>query len=74
MEQELYTIYDKLAESSGTPFTQPNEAVAIRSLLSLLQDRPPFDHENYQLFKLGSYNPRTMEHKLHTPIEIQFQG
>ena len=56
----LYTIYDRVAEDSCQPFAAVNDGVAARSLKKLLEDVPPVDREEYRLYFIGYWNPKTM--------------
>lgn len=67
----LYTIYDRVAEDSCSPFVAKNDGVALRSLAILLKDVELTKRDEYKLYKLGSYDPISMEiiQNLH-PIEV----
>ena len=56
----LYTIYDMVAEDSCQPFAAVNDGVAARSLKKLLEDVPPVDREEYHLYFIGYWDPKTM--------------
>lgn len=59
---ELYSVYDKLAQSYAPPFTAPNDSVAARLLLASAQqpnsmlEQSPAD---FDLYHVGSMNART---------------
>lgn len=59
---ELYTVFDRLAQTYAPPFTAPNDAVAARLLLataqqpqSMLEQSPP----DFDLYHLGAMNSAT---------------
>lgn len=55
----IYSIYDTVAEVFNKPFTDINNASAIRSFTSSVQDQP---HKNdYVLYYLGTFEDNSGE-------------
>jgi hypothetical protein len=63
-KQQMFTIYDEKAKAYITPFFQPNEAVAVRSFRTMVNDKThqfgqhPSD---YTLFVIGDFDIATGE-------------
>lgn len=56
----LYVIYDRVAEKSGPVFQSVNDQVAYRSYVRLIQESPHLNKDEYVLFRIGTFNERTM--------------
>jgi len=56
---KIYTLYDRLAETSGPLFDAPTHAVARRGIMQQLQK--VYDINDYRLYYIGDYDPVTME-------------
>jgi len=56
----LYTIYDRVAETSCPPFAAVNDGVALRQLKALLREVPPVDRGEYEVFLIGHYDEEDM--------------
>lgn len=54
----LYTIYDRVAERAGPVFVQVNDATASREFRLSLQSSSVADAEDYQLMRLGTWDPK----------------
>lgn len=53
MKLQVYSVFDKVAEVFNKPFTDINDATAIRAFSESIKDNP---HKNdYELFYLGEY-------------------
>ena len=74
MQQEIFTIRDSKAGSYGIPFYSPTPGTAERQLRELTNDPQSMVHkypEDYDLYKIGSYNQLTGNlEKLDTPQHI----
>lgn len=57
----VYTIYDRVAEEAGPLFLAVNDAVALRSYRQLVQSAGVVAEEEYTLYKIGSYDSKTMK-------------
>ena len=54
MKQNIYAIYDTVAQCFNLPFFNVNNAVAIRNFSTSVQNEP---HKNdYELFQLGEFD------------------
>ena len=67
----LYAIYDRVAEEAGPAFVSINDGVAVRAFRQLLQGSDIVAQDEYQLYKLGTYDIKTMEVKSHDPLKIE---
>lgn len=57
MKLHIYSVFDSVAEVFNKPFTDINDATAIRAFVEGIKDNP---HKNdYQLFYLGEYHDST---------------
>lgn len=70
--QRLYTIFDKVSETSGTPFVQQNDLTAIRSMKDLLIGSNTPD--DYELYFLGQYDHQKMKHLTVEPYNIEWRN
>lgn len=57
MIQKIYTVFDKVAEEAGPPFTAINDGVAIRSYAKIMGQVA--DTNDYSLLCIGEYNTET---------------
>lgn len=71
MKQCLYTIYDKVAEQAGPLFCAINDGVAIRSTINVLKE--VIDIDEYALYKVGTFEPHSMQTGFLLPEEIDFK-
>lgn len=59
MKQALYSVYDLVAKVYSAPYSAPSDAMAIRSLLTVVRDtnsqlnQHPHD---FRLFRLAEWN------------------
>jgi hypothetical protein len=60
MIQQLYSIYDKKANSFSTLILEINDGIAIRSITDFIKQNPnsaPAQHpEDFKLMRLGSWD------------------
>jgi len=66
MIYELYSIYDKLAEEYGPVFQAKNKAIADRNYNQMLT-KQNLNPEEYQLYKLSTFDNETGEIDVSTP-------
>lgn len=66
----LYCLYDRVAEEAGPLFHAVNDGVALRQTVQTLKPLPPTIREEYSLFRVGSYDARTMKIDVCVPQEI----
>ena len=66
----LYCIYDRLAEKAGPVFHADNDAVAIRGYNRLVE-RGEIDPDDYQLYRIGEYDEKTMDIQTCIPHVIE---
>lgn len=57
--QNIYTIYDTVADKYGDVFIADNDKVAERNATNGL--RQTLTPEDYDLYKIGKYNPKTSQ-------------
>lgn len=60
MIQNLYTVYDKLAEDAGSLFEAKNNAVALRLVKEMVLSKGVHPDE-YKLLHVGYFNTETAE-------------
>lgn len=66
----LFTLKDVKSGTAMTPFSAPNEAVAIRDVQSFLdQDRIP-NPEDQELYLVGRFDPESMRLTPQDPSHI----
>ena len=72
MKLYLYSIYDSVAEVFNKPFSEVNDAAAIRAFKQSLNDNP--NSKDYYLYHIGIYNDATgqLEQDQHTRIADMF--
>lgn len=67
----LYTIYDRKAQTSGPIFAVANDAVGQRSYSNLLAQVPRDQLVDYQLLRLGVWDPEAVAIKLEdVPVDV----
>ena len=66
----LYTVYDRVAEEAGPCFLAVNDAVAIRQYRQLLKDSQVVTDDEYHLFRLGSYDYKSMQISAQAPVRV----
>lgn len=78
MKQNYYSIYDKIAETFNTPFTEINNATAIRSFQHTVIEQQHKD--DYVLYSVGAFDttsgtyiPFDTPIRLLTGLEVQKQ-
>jgi len=67
MKQLMYCIFDMAANESGPVLVCKNDAVAKRAFRTALTGQ---DSRDYRLYRVGTYDPETIEIKGITPVEI----
>ena len=69
MKNNVYTIFDKVAQESGPLFECKNDAVAQRNFKDLIkrENLPPKD---YILYLIGRFEHETMTMFCHDLIEV----
>lgn len=69
-EQNLYTIFDRVAEESGPVFEAKNDAVALRKFRDFMKQNP-IDPREFRLIALGRIDHATNKLTvLATPIDL----
>lgn len=63
---ELYTIYDKVSATYGTPIAFANRAVAVRYLKNQFSPQTAYLKQDSDIYYLGTYDQFTGEIK---PLE-----
>lgn len=66
----LYTVYDRVAEEAGPCFLAVNDGVAVRQYRRLVEESQVVTQEEYQLFRVGSYDSKSMEIHAEDPVRI----
>lgn len=66
----LYTVYDRVAEEAGPCFLAVNDGVAIRQYRQLLKNSQVVTEDEYHLFRLGSYDSKTMVVVSQAPVRV----
>lgn len=61
MKTILYTIFDRVAEEAGPVFEAVNDGVAMRNFRNLLKDVPAYQHGDYRIYRLGSFDHSNMD-------------
>lgn len=59
MKKKLYTIFDKVAKSSGPVFEAKNDAVAQRAYRQMVV-KTGANPDEYQLYRIASWDDETM--------------
>lgn len=69
-EQNLYTIFDRVAEESGPVFEAKNDAVALRKFRDFMKSNP-IDPREFRLVALGRIDHATNKLTvLATPMDL----
>lgn len=55
--ENLYTLYDKVAERYAPVFTATNDATAMRSIAKLFHSQPTANMSDYMLYHVGDFDP-----------------
>ena len=66
----LYTVYDRVAEEAGPCFLAVNDGVAVRNFRQLLASSSVVAEDEYVLYKIGSYDSKTMIVKAVDPVRV----
>ena len=59
MIYNVYTVYDKVAEEAGPPFTAVNDNIARRMFANM--NIPQALKSDYQLVRIGFYDSKDMQ-------------
>lgn len=74
MKYPIYVIKDMVAEEAGPPFICRNDEVAKRQTEQILKYDNKYLHiEDYQLYKIGTYDSDTMYIETQFPQNIEFE-
>jgi hypothetical protein len=68
-QMQVYTIYDRVAEESSTPFLAINDGVAKRNFMNTIKSVSEVN--DFQLVHLGRYNTHTMVFSVDLPVVLQ---
>lgn len=60
MINNLYVIFDRVAEESTPIFTAKNDGIAVRMTEDMLRGRGMFVSDDFMLFQVGSYDSEKM--------------
>ena len=66
----LYAIYDRVAEEAGPCFIAVNDGVAVRYYRQLIEKNGVVSQDEYVLYRLGSYDSKTMEVMGQEPVRV----
>ena len=66
----LYAVYDRVAEEAGPCFLAVNDGVAVRNYRALLQNSQVVAEEEYMLYRLGTYDSKTMKVIGEDPVRV----
>lgn len=64
---KLYTILDKASKTTNQPFPMQTDRDAITGLRDVVNDKNTTIHkhpEDFELYRLGEYDPRSMKFSL----------
>lgn len=66
----LYAVYDRVAEEAGPCFLAVNDGVAVRNFRQLMTQVSVVSEDEYWLYRVGSYESKTMAVKAEDPVRI----
>lgn len=66
----LYTVYDRVAEEAGPCFLAVNDGVAVRAYRNLVKQEGVVSEDEYILYRVGSYESKSMEVKGEDPVRV----
>ena len=66
----LYAVYDRVAEEAGPCFPAVNDGVAVRNYRALPQSSQVVAEEEYMLYRLGTYDSKTMKVIGEDPVRV----
>lgn len=61
MKTNMYTVFDRVAEEAGPVFEAVNDGVAIRQFRNLLKDVPSYQHGDFRIYRIGTFDHSKME-------------
>lgn len=67
----VYAILDDAVEETGPLFEAPNDRVALRNFKLLLEKVHEFQHGDYHLFKVGTYDAGEMKLTACVPFQVE---
>lgn len=70
----VYAILDDAVDESGPLFEAPNHKVAIRNFKMLLEKVPAYQHGDYHLYQVGTYDAGTMKVKDCIPFQVEIDA
>lgn len=75
----IYSLYDHAVKKFTPPFTNPNDATSIRGFSDAINDRQNQSDlskhaEQFQLYKLGTFDPFTAEFDIYQTPEPLVSG
>lgn len=70
----VYAILDDAVDESGPLFEAPNHKVAIRNFKMLLEKVPAYQHGDYHLYQVGSYDAGTMKIRECIPFQVELDA
>lgn len=70
----VYAILDDAVDESGPLFEAPNHKVAIRNFKMLLEKIPEYQHGDYHLYQVGTYDAGTMKIKECIPFQVDIDA
>lgn len=68
MIYNVYTVYDKVAEEAGPPFTAVNDGIARRMFKNM--NIPESLKSDYKLIRIGFYDSKDVQLAIDEPYEI----
>lgn len=66
----LYTVYDRVAEEAGPCFLAVNDGVAVRAYRNLVKQEGVVSEDEYILYRVGSYESKSMEVRGEDPVKV----
>lgn len=66
----LYTVYDRVAEEAGPCFLAVNDGVAVRAYRNLVKQEGVVSEDEYILYRVGSYESKSMEVRGEEPVRV----
>ena len=70
----MYAILDLAVDETGPLFEAPNHKVAIRNFKLLLEKIPAYQHGDYHLFQVGTYDALTMKLENCIPFKVELDA
>lgn len=70
----VYAILDDAVEETGPLFEAPNHKVALRNFKMLLEKVPAYQHGDYHLFQVGTYDAGEMKITDCVPFQVDIDA